>query len=362
MRAATRATGGEAVKASAPHDQTSVEGGHSAAGGLARATVGLDPFFQTCLAGASGSAPLPEGFLDPANAWVPPESILIEDVSLPAGSSDVRCRLYSPATRNPRRALLWLHGGGFVDGSLDWAEAHAVAAELCERTDALVVSVDYRLVTDHVKYPAPLKDALDAWRWLRHKVASQGGVIPMYVGGASAGANLAAALALWMRDHAEEGPVGMLLAYGVFHKVLPTAPGAAEKLAILPEALRFTQEGHEKALLNYLGHDGPIPAYAAPGDSDLVGMPPAALIACEFDDLAASSWALAQQLESAGVESRLHHASGMLHGHFNWYPGPGLPETERSIAFLADWLLCDQNTTLDKTHQYDNNPTKESQS
>lgn len=305
----------------------------------------LDPFFRARLAGLSEGSPLPAGFLDPANDWEPPELIDIEDVLVPCQAGGVPCRVYSPRTKPPRRALLWLHGGGFVDGTIEWGEAHAVAAELCARTDTLVVSVEYRLVTDHVKFPAPLEDVLRAWNWLRSHAASEDEDLPLFVGGASAGANLAAGLAMLLRDHAEEVPEGMLLAYGVFHKTLPVLGDDDSKLAVLPRVLRFTQADHDTSLVNYVGRDGSVPAYVTPGDVDLAGMPPAALIACEFDDLAASSLAFAQQLQAAGVDVSLHRAPGMLHGHFNWYPGPVLPETERSLSFLADWLLGDEFTT-----------------
>ena len=64
-------------------------------------------------------------------------------------------------------SLVWLHGGAFRMGDLDMPEADRTSREICERADAVVVSVDYRLRFGGVTYPVPHDDTVAALRWVR---------------------------------------------------------------------------------------------------------------------------------------------------------------------------------------------------
>ena len=101
------------------------------------------------------------------------------------------------AQAGPRPALVWMHGGAFIAGNLDMPEADWTSRELARRAGAVVVSVDYRLCKDGVHYPVPHDDVVAAVRWVRDNASSLG-IDPgrVCVGGASAGANLAAGAAL----------------------------------------------------------------------------------------------------------------------------------------------------------------------
>ena len=95
-------------------------------------------------------------------------------------------------------AVLKLHGGGFVTGSID--TEHGMDVELCRELGVVVVSVDYRLAPEH-PFPAGLDDCYAALVWL-HAEAEVLGVDPtrIAVKGGSAGGGLAAAIALLARD------------------------------------------------------------------------------------------------------------------------------------------------------------------
>src|SRR6185295_16759694 len=113
-----------------------------------------------------------------------------------------KIRLYMPEGRGPFPALVFFHGGGWVLGDL---ESHDdVCRTIASRTPAVVVSVDYRLAPEWT-FPVPLDDCEAGLRWtVEH--AAELGIDParVAVGGDSAGGNLAAALALRMRDR--QGP------------------------------------------------------------------------------------------------------------------------------------------------------------
>ncbi|HVW45241.1 MAG TPA: alpha/beta hydrolase fold domain-containing protein, partial [Amycolatopsis sp.] len=136
---------------------------------------------------AAARAPRPARTGDPVGR--------VEDRTL---DGDVRARLYFPDGERPFPAVLFLHGGGWVLGDLDFQDH--VCRRLCRDTGAVVVSVDYRLAPEH-RYPAALDDAETAGNWLRAHAAGIGcDPDALAVFGSSAGGNLAAALTL--RDRA----------------------------------------------------------------------------------------------------------------------------------------------------------------
>ncbi|WP_245861494.1 alpha/beta hydrolase [Microbacterium aurantiacum] len=308
--------------------------------------MAIDPFFARRL------APLREStwsdirddpthradFLEPLKGWRIPEDVEITE-GRAAQPDGVGVRIYrGPRQGGARPGLVWMHGGGFSSGSVDMCEAHVVAAELASRAGAVVVSVDYRLATGGVHYPVPLDDVTTAWRWLVAERASLGIDGALFIGGASAGANLAAGAALRERDMGRVLPDAMLLAYGVFHLPGPGGGHPAADSGELPPFLRGTAEAGMEIIRGYLGTLNAIPAYASPGSTDLRGMPRAAIVAAEYDELYASSAFFAAQLGDAGVGATTYLAKGMIHGHLNWGIGPELPEAEQTIQFFADQI------------------------
>src|SRR4029453_14629534 len=127
--------------------------------------------------------------------------------------------------------LVWVHGGGFGEGTLDWPEAdHTARAFAARGMD--VGSVDYRLCRNGVHWPAPSDDVLDAWGWaLDH--ALELGVDPakLVLGGASAGGNLAAGAVLRLLEGpADRLPARVFLAYPTLHAVQPETPADIKDL------------------------------------------------------------------------------------------------------------------------------------
>src|ERR1700751_1341697 len=127
---------------------------------------------------------------------LPVERIQERSVAGPAG--DIRLRLYWPQRAAPVPAIVYYHGGGHVIGSLDTHDL--VARNLCAGAEALVASVDYRMGPEH-KFPAAVEDSFAALKWV-HANAQELGADPDRLGvhGDSAGANLAAVVALMARD------------------------------------------------------------------------------------------------------------------------------------------------------------------
>lgn len=295
----------------------------------------------------------------------------------PYRAADGLVRVYpaDAAAPRPTAALVWAHGGGFAAGDLDMPEADWVARTLAER-GITVVSVDYRLVGDGCRYPAPSDDVIAAWRWtLQH--THELGIDPARaaIGGASAGANLVAGSILRILARASmparaiidsaggapapgaapevaqetrapsakpELPAGVFLAYPTLLAVQPSPDAALRAmLDANPDADRLAARRVAEMYEGYLGgpvDDAPLPA--VPGlaaASDLVGYPPVLMVNSEIDELRVSGEVFAATLAGAGVPIELVTEPGTQHGHLN---RPDEPAASVTIVRVVRWIAA----------------------
>jgi acetyl esterase len=279
----------------------------------------------------------PEGPETPAGQVGP--DVPIRSVTVDGRHGPVAIRMYGQPPRTAGPALVWLHGGGFVSGGLDMPESDYLARVL-SAAGTPVLSVEYRLARDGVHFPVPHEDALAGWFWARSNAAGLG-LDPelLCLGGAGAGGNLAVGAALYLTDAGKPLPAKLLLAYPFLHAELPPpADGLDEEvMATLPRHLRFTLEDCLRSAENYVG--GPVSmasSYAMPGYADPSGLPPTAIVACEYDDVRGSSELFAANLKRAGVPVSYFLARGAVHGHLNH--AAGSPEAQPVLDFLAKEL------------------------
>ena len=262
--------------------------------------------------------------LPPYDAPVPLE---IDELLVPgpAGDPDVRVRRYRPATQDgPLPALLYIHGGGFVAGSIDLydADCRRIAAEV----GAVVVSVDYRLAPEH-PFPAGLEDCYATLGWLADN-AEELGVDRerIAVGGESAGGGLAAGLALLARDRSGPGICLQVLGIPELDDRLET-----DSMRSLVGTPITTVANGEISWDSYLGQGvrgtDTVSPYAAPARAtDLSGLPPALVTAYEFDGLRDEDVDYAQRLMAAGVSTELHVYPGAFHA-CTWIATAGICRT-----------------------------------
>ena len=247
------------------------------------------------------------------SGYTMPEGLTIADRIISGGDhQDMTIRIYKPAGL-PEGApiIMEVHGGGWVGGSLDIDNYRCIA--LATGTPAIVVGVDYRLsVPGGVHFPQPLMDCHAALTWLEKHGAKLGGD-PKRIAlhGTSAGANLCAGLALYIRDHG--GPELSLVALNC--PVLHLENTYSKRL--YPQYALAAPIKRESADAIYLGgFDGGIPSYYAfPGYcTDLEGLPPHYIVVGEYDTLRDDGINYAVRLLQTGVPCELVVAPRVGHG------------------------------------------------
>jgi acetyl esterase len=234
----------------------------------------------------------------------------VDDRLIPGAEGDIPARVYTPhaAVGRAHGVLVWLHGGGWVIGDLDTADATCRA--LANRAGCVVVSVDYRLAPEHPA-PAALEDCMTALAWTVENFELLGvDASKVAIGGDSAGGNLAALVC--QRVRAEFGPDidFQLLVYPVTDLTL-SHPSIEENA----EGYFLTKASMEWFVQHYLGDADPKDPSVSPLHADdLTGLPPALVITAEMDPLRDEGDAYAVRLREAGVPTELLRYAGQIHG------------------------------------------------
>jgi acetyl esterase len=243
-----------------------------------------------------------------------PEALFrVEDRNIPGPGGDILVRIYTPEeSAAPLPAMVWIHGGGFVIGSVDSYDG--VCRAMCKQSGAIVVSVNYRLAPEH-PHPAAVDDCFAAVQWVAANAASFGGdASRLAVAGDSAGGNLAAVCAILARDHGGPELKRQILVYPA------TAPDCDS------ESHHLFGVGHlltRRMILYFFGmHSGGQDhtqdfRYAPLITPDLSGLAPALVIVAGFDPLRDEGIAYANRLKEAGNPVDLLAFDGMVHGFFS---------------------------------------------
>ena len=255
----------------------------------------------------------------------------VREVLVPGPAGVLPVRIYDPEPGAGRPLVVYLHGGGFVAGSVDGFDRPCRTLAVAAR--CVVASVEYRR-SPETPFPGPLEDAYAATCALAGMRAGLGADPDrLVVAGDSAGGGLAAGVALLLRDRSGPRATGQVLMY----PALSPAPGGRSD---------DPQDGAGRGLSRgevdfFWRHYLPDPAdpdpYAAPlHASDLSGLPAALVVTAEHDVLRAEGLAFASRLRSAGVPVTAVDAEGMLHGFFGQFGA--VPAGRRILDDVADFL------------------------
>lgn len=243
---------------------------------------------------------------------------MVADTVIDGPGGNLTLRFYWPEVEQTELApaIMFFHGGGHVIGSLNSHDL--VARNLCADSGYLVISVDYRLAPEH-KFPAAPEDCYAATKWVAENTR-QLAVDPerIVVAGDSAGANLAAVVAMMAREAGGPKIAYQLLVYPVadFACDTPSYATYAEGAGIL------TAAGMEWFRDHYLnGPEDRADWRAAPlRADDFSNLPPALVLTAECDVLHDEGVALAEALAAAGVVVEHRDYPGMMHGFYSFAP------------------------------------------
>ncbi len=248
-------------------------------------------------------------FMEASAAMRPPGPEVGEviDGVLPGADGDLRYRLYRPVGSAPHPIVAYFHGGGWVLGSEESDDPFC--RDLCVRSGAVIVSVDYRHAPEHV-FPAAADDAFAALRWIADHTIELGGIPgQLAVAGWSAGGNVATVAARRARDEGGPELVGQLLMNPVTDSDM-TTPSYEE----CAEGYILTKALMEWFFDHYMdGADRTDPSVAPLRASDLSGLPPTVIVTSEFDPLRSEGEAYAKALGKAGVPTQHVFARGHTH-------------------------------------------------
>jgi acetyl esterase len=254
-----------------------------------------------------------------AAADVPPADVAVADHRTD-GANPVALRVYTPRSAGPHAVIVYYHGGGYVLGDLDGYDN--VCRQLCSDSDAIVVSVNYRLAPEH-PFPAAPDDAWRALCWVAANArALHADPARLAVAGDSAGAVLAAVVCLLARD--AKGPQVAFQAL-----VYPAAAGghagdypSRQQHAAGPTLTLRTMDYFNR---HYFGAAGMAPDFrGAPLlAANLGGLPPALLLLAGHDPLRDEALAYGNALLAAGTPTTVIEFPGLAHGFISMAGGIG---------------------------------------
>ena len=236
---------------------------------------------------------------------------------------EVPVRIFRPEGAGPLPVVAYLHGGGWMMGTLDSYDS--LLRALANASGAIVAGIDYRLSPEH-RFPAALEDSLAAIRWLIEHAGELGGEgARLAVAGDSAGGNLAAVAARRLR-----GAVRFqALIYPVIEPAFDT-PSYRE----FAEGHGLSRPSMERFWRLYLDGADPRHPDATPLRADgLSDLPPAYVLTAEEDVLRDEGEAYAEALRAAGTPTELVRWPGTIHGFFRWLAvAPAAREAVDAVA------------------------------
>jgi acetyl esterase len=246
----------------------------------------------------------------------------------------MRYRIYRPSAGERLPAVVFFHGGGWTLMDIDTHDP--IARFIAMASGAAVLSLDYPLAPE-----APFPAALDACTRFARYVAGGGDGLGLAPGapafaGDSAGANLAVAVALALRDASAFKPSALALIYGSYD--LSTLARDSHRrfgdgtLPLSIERMTFFRDSY---VPNVAERSDPL---VSPLRADLSGMPPCFLAVASHDPLYDENLAFAARLGAAGVAVELKIYPGTIHGFLEAAAAVDAPVAKQAVADVGRFL------------------------
>lgn len=277
---------------------------------------------------ANAENPLGEGDLEAMRAGMEeqqgamglPDDVVREDIDMGGVPG---CRIQAPGVRDDQ-AVLYLHGGGYVMGSLNTHQE--LMGRISRELNATVYGVDYRLAPEH-PWPAAVDDAVAAWDWLRANAVNPDQAV---VAGDSAGGGLAMALLLALKEQSKPAPAGAVL-----FSPWTDLTGSGESVQSRAEADPMIGPGvlEPMAAHYHAGKPADTPSIS-PLFGDLADLPPLLIQVGDAEILLDDATRLHERAQAAGTSSTLHVFDEAFHV---FQAMPGLPEAAEALEEMAQF-------------------------
>lgn len=243
----------------------------------------------------------------------PPETLSpvasVDESHIDGTGGPVPIRVYRPLG-TPVGIVHYLHGGGWAVGDL--SSVDHTARRFCNALSMVVVTSTYRLAPEH-PFPAGFDDSLLAARWvLAHRADLGGEDLPTALAGDSAGGNIAAGIALTLRDAGEASFDVQCLLY----PAVDLRTGAADYPSRRRDAdPTLTTANVTLCIDDYAGDADRSDQRLSPlAARDVAGLPPALIVVQAVDPLRDEAVAYADRLRAAGGRVALMEFGNMTHG------------------------------------------------
>lgn len=240
----------------------------------------------------------------------------------------VEAELITPPGADPKRMILYLHGGGYVMGSPN--THRCMVGELARASASLALLLDYRLAPEH-PYPAAVEDSVAAYRWLLSHGYEPGYIV---IAGDSAGGGLTAATLLALKEQKLPMP-----AAGVCISPLGDMTASGESIKSRAELEPMTSEKLVRQMADlYLNGADPKTPGASPIFGDLSGLPPLLIHVGEREILFSDAERLRDRAEEAGVNVTFEEWPDMIHVWHAFHPflAEGREGIKKVGAFVKD--------------------------
>ena len=250
-----------------------------------------------------------------------PKNVSRESVDAPAPGE-----WHRPVKISSSATILYLHGGGYVFGSVKLYRPLTMA--LAAKAGCEVFSAEYRLAPEH-RCPAAIEDAIAAYDWL---VGSGRDPKSIVLAGDSAGGGLCLTTMMALRDRGALMPAGAVL-YSPWTDLATTGASIdanAESDAMFQRDSIVNGPGH------YVGGLDAKDPRVSPLYGDLKGLPPLLVFASEAEMLFDDSTRLVEKAVRAGVGVRFEPRAGLAHAWPIFHPV--LPEAKEAVAITADFV------------------------
>lgn len=246
----------------------------------------------------------------------------------PLRIGDIAAEWIVPPEAANDRVILYLHGGGYVMGSI--ATHRATIARIARASKARALALEYRLAPEH-KFPAAVEDSVAAYKWLIGQGYKPNKIV---IAGDSAGGGLTLATLLKIRD--DKLPMA---AAGVAISPWADMEGTGDSFKTRASRDPMVGSGNLGGMAkNYLGDQDPKHPLASPIHADFRGVAPLLIQVGDAETLLDDSNKVAAKAKSGGVKVELEVWDDMIHV---WHAfAKILPEGQQAIDKIGKFVLA----------------------